>query len=448
MLTGRKKNSYFPKYFLAHKRKLFKTIVLSITKHKKISGIYKKKNEPHFFQKIKHKDLILLIKSFLTLHDISKIYFEVSIPGFNDVISKEIAKWIKDKNALKKKENITLWNPLMINTSKNVLDYLFSNFNLNNKTLPQKTKFFISDNFNGKLYSLSSHFLSVQENNKPIISYEIKESYISHFQFLHDYNKNVIAYFTLDDVIFYDFIKEETILTVNFSTQFIFYNSFLQLFIFISDINGSVLLLDINKKQYETFSLYENDATGVNLFSYNKIMFCFYSCDEKDKRAIYIMNLKKKEIIFSFTNQNKSQFKNVSYHDKYIIGIDKESIYHWSLDSFSLFSVFHLNSLGKEIETNMISIEALLLNIFVIFYCDRYQRLCSVLLVMNHHSKKYFLISSDESFAYFSQKKNSFFHSITLKDKKETMMKYCLYFTDNKLEKSTKFTKVSYYLSI
>ena len=175
-------------------------------------------------------------------------------------------------------------------------------------------------------------------------------------------------------------------------------------------------------------------------------MFCFYSCDEKDKRAIYIMNLKKKEIIFSFTNQNKSQFKNVSCHDKYIIGIDKESIYHWSLDSFSLFSVFHLISLGKEIETNMISIEALLLNIFVIFYCDSYQRLCSVFLVMNHHSKKYFLISSDESLACFSQKKNSFFHSITLKDKKESMMNYCLYFTDNKLEKSTKFTKVSYYL--
>ena len=81
MLTGRKKNSYFPKYFLAHKRKLFKTIVLSIAKHKKISDIHKIKNKPHFFQKIKHKDLILLIKSFLTLHDISKIYFEVSEPS-------------------------------------------------------------------------------------------------------------------------------------------------------------------------------------------------------------------------------------------------------------------------------------------------------------------------------------------------------------------------------
>lgn len=444
MLAKRKKNMFFPKFFLTHKRKLLKTIVRSITNHKKTFVVQKIKKELHFFQKIKHKDLVLLIKSFLTCNDISKIYFEVSIPGFNDVIVKETSKWIKDKNTLQKKENITLWNPLMVNCSKNVLDYLFGNFNLNNKTLPQKTKFFISDNFNRKLYSLSTHFLSVQENNKPIISYEIKGTYVSHFQLLPEYNKNVIAYFTLDDVIFYDFAKEETILIVNFSSQFIFYNSFLDLFILISDINGSILLLDINKNQEKIFSLYENDATGLNLFSYDKNLFCFYSSDEKDNNVIYIMNLKRKEITYTFTKKNQSQFRNVAYHDKYIIGIDKESIYYWSLDSFSLLSVFHLSLLGKEIETNMISINVLLLNMFVIFYCDDCQRLCNAFLFINQYSKKYSLFFSDEPIAFFQQKKNSFFHFVTLKDIKENMINYCIYFTDNKLEKSTKFTKVSY----
>lgn len=447
MPAKRKKNLYFPKFFLTHKRKLLKTIVPSFINHKKNFASHKIKNEPHFFQKIKHKDLVLLIKSFLNFTDITKIYFEVTIPGFNDVIEKETSKWIKDRNVLQKKENITLWNPLMINDSKNVLDYSFKNFNLNNKALPQKTKFFISDSSNGKLYSLSSHFLSVQEDNKPIISYEIKETYISHFQLLPEYNKNVIAYFTLDDVIFYDFEKEETILILNFSSQFIFYNPFLDLFIFISDINGNILVFDRNKKQKNIFSLYENDATGLDLFSYDKNMFCFYSCDEKDKKVIYIMNLKKKEIIFTFTKKNKSQFRNVAYHDKYIIGIDNESIYHWSLDSFSLFSVFHLNLLGKEIETNIISIDALLLNIFVIFYCDDCRRLYNAFLFINHHSKTKFLILSNEPIACFPQNQNSFFHFV-LKDKKESMINYCIYFTDNKLEKSTKFTKVSYLLHI
>ena len=337
------------KEFLNKKRILSSYYELLIPKKKRLI-LLQNENTPlkssnktlKFFQKIQHKDILNYLFQFLNPLEILNLYFTFPKSIFKEKL-KNVLNLINISPLSMKIFNI--YSSLKINNldSKNILYEFFTHLNKNVK---------LNENYYfSQYYKETNEIIKLKFKNLKIGENEfiIKDNlFITHFQFIPEYDKNKIILYDINYFIIYDLEKEKIEKQLKIFSDYTFYNKNLNKFIIPSTNNGNLYIYDIKKNELKEEKIFNNNIQSIEIKNNKKYENCFalFSDNFLDENIIIIYNIKdlKKYNLLSYNFKIKYLF--CSDNGKYLISVNQDNICYYSLDNLKQILKYNFNNLN------------------------------------------------------------------------------------------------------
>lgn len=410
------------------------------------SSFKKKKVELHYFSKLNCKDLVKKVFSFLNEKELFESVFELPNRNLSNIVISHFNNRLSNSAYFKGSKSYFTLNSLSVNQCEKTLDLFFNNFHLSDFSLPQNTKYFIIDSKTDTLYALSYRTISIKHKNKAS-TYITLQDYMTHFQLLFEYNKKLIALFTLDTILFLNLKTKKIVRDIKFSSEYLEYNPVHQLFIAFSDVNGSICIINPHNKMTITYSIFDISISGFSLNEISSSLMCFYSTNPKEsKHCIKLFDILKVEEVDTpeLTNGTNSPFTHACYYGGYIIGVDSNYIFHWEVKSFQLVSKFSLESLGKEVFEGIQYVKEINERVFVVFY-EKGNDFKGKIIILQKNTGKFLSLDMNNMPKVNELKKRAFYHMI--KKRKNQEMHLQFYSSEVPIGKSTKIERDDYVIT-
>lgn len=341
------------KEFLNKKRIFYSYYELLIPKKKRFilsnqEKPLKSSNEKlKFFQKIQHKDIFIYLFQFLNPIEILNLFFTFPKSKFKEKL-KNILNF--NINSLmnfspKSMDTFNFYSSIKINNldSKNILYEFFTHLNKNTK-------------LNGNYY-----FIQYYKETKEIIKLKFKNLrigeneftfednlFITHFQYIPEYDKNKIILYDINYFIIYDLENKKIEKQLKIYSDYAFYNKNLNKFIIPSTNNGNLFIYDILKNKLIEEKIFNHNIQIIEIKNNKKYENCFalFSDNFMDKNIIIIYNIKelKKYILLNYNLNIKSLF--CSDNGKYLISVNQDNICFYSLEEKKTILKYNFNDLN------------------------------------------------------------------------------------------------------
>ena len=406
----------------------------------------KRKDDCHYFSKLKCKDIVKKVFSYLSDNELFTSIIE--LPNRN--LSNILLSYFKDRFAncayFRSTSKFFLYNSLSVNESEKALSLFFKNFEIKDNSLPQNTKYFVSDPKTDTLYSLSYRTLTIKKKNKANKIITLND-YLTHFQLISEYDKNLIALFTLDKIQFLNIKTSKIVFEKDFSSEYLEYIPALKIFVAFSDVSGNICIINPTSKLSIISNLFDCEVSGFSLGERYPLLMCFYSSnpkEDKDKRGIKVFDLYQTNELEVLTTKNNSNLSHACCYGKFIIGIDKEFIYHWDIGTFKMVSMFSLGLVGKEIYNGMQYVKEVNENVFVVFY-EEEKKFKGKILILQKKTGRFLTLDIRDIPKSTEKKKRVFYHMIKKRENREVCLQF--YSSEVPLGKSTKVERDDYIIT-